>query len=177
MTRKAKIHQFILGNRNATYEQWVVFQKEEPTLRLKKVGKTGVLINLSKADGWIDPQSWDNNYVAGLQIHVNQAIEEFLEANFQVTDLPQINAVVQGLQQELAKCQEDRNRQIRSCERSTEILQRLGEVILELFWMVSREGEDCELTGRSVVESLIQTFNPNRTLDENVQSLQRFVSS
>jgi hypothetical protein len=77
MTRKQKVADFIINNPNASFDDWAKFQQEcVPEIRLKKVGKGHVQINLDGSSGFFDPASWLLNHKAGLRSRCVQALSE-----------------------------------------------------------------------------------------------------
>jgi hypothetical protein len=174
MTRKAKVLRFILGNPKATYKDWEKFQHDEPSLRLKRVGTTGVLINLSKSDGWIDPQSWGNNYLAGLRLHVEQALVEFSEAGGTVTELPEVSKAFA----ELHKENEELAAKLESCRSKLHAMNQVyAWLILELQRIqLAHEADEQNryLSGKETYTRLVTQLNPNKSFEENEEKLRNF---
>jgi hypothetical protein len=75
LTRKQRIAQFISSHPHAKYSEWVQFQNTVPEIRLKKVGRGVVQINLDGHSGFIDPESWFYNHKAGQKVAIKQALE------------------------------------------------------------------------------------------------------
>lgn len=76
MTRKQKVAKFIEEHPSAKFEDWVLFQKTVPEVRLKKSGKSAVLINLEGRSGFSDPKSWLANHRAGCMQRLERAVED-----------------------------------------------------------------------------------------------------
>jgi hypothetical protein len=79
MTLKARVAKFIQSEPKARYQKWVEFQKKVPEIRLKKGARNQVLINLSAKDGWSDPETWLNNYVASQKVNTTRAISQLFD--------------------------------------------------------------------------------------------------
>jgi hypothetical protein len=171
MTRKAKVLQFILGNPKATYRDWEQFQLDEPSIRLKKVGTTGVLINLSKSEGWIDPHSWADNYQAGLRLHVEQALKEYVEAGGTVNTLSKVQEVVEMLQQEKDELEARLDSLSTHNTYYKEIATRLVLELQRLQYEHEADEQGRYVSGKATFTRLVTQLNPDREFGENYNTL------
>jgi hypothetical protein len=71
---KRRVAKFIRNNPEASYDQWVSFQREVPEIRIRQVTDSITQINLEGNTSFIDPSSWLNNYIAGQKIKLRESL-------------------------------------------------------------------------------------------------------
>jgi len=176
MTRKGRLLAFLLANPGADYSDLEAYQKTEPSLRLRKVGTTSVQINLSEKGGWIDPESWANNYIAGLKMHAEQALKELQEAGGSAEELQFVSAAISTYKETNEKLKAQLEEGKRKWHFTSQMNKRLITCLREI--QKSRDNTDgLYPTGRQVYERLLAALNPSMSMDKLEETLSEFKTS